>query len=136
MLSDLTYDTLARKRCQGPPSNRFPVAPPAFGERLGYARWLKHLTDGVAPAHAEIGREVGRTGPAVGAWMDEEEPPTDYRVHGPLAAFLGVDERWLIKNEVEPPRPELWKAWIAERRRAPRLAMKRAKEPAAAKKRA
>jgi hypothetical protein len=110
------------------------VAPPRFGERLGYARWLYHLVTGAAPSHAEIGREVGRTGPAVGAWMEEQEPPSDYRVHAPLAAFLGVEEGWLIRDAGEPPRAELWAAWTAERRRAPRLKLRPAKEPAAAAK--
>lgn len=96
------------------------VARSTFGERLGYARWLYHLVTGEAPAYAEIGRATGRTGQAVSGWMGVAESPADYRVHAPTAEFLGVDERWLFRDEGEPPRPELWKEWIKERRRAPR----------------
>lgn len=95
-----------------------PVEPSRFSERLGYARWLYHLVKGVAPTHAGIGSEVGRSGVAVGYWMDDAEPPSDYRVHAPLARYLGVRDTWLIRNEGQPPRPELWNAWIEERRRA------------------
>lgn len=91
------------------------VDPSGFGSRLGYARWLLHLRTGAAPSHAEIGREVGRTGPAVSGWMEDEAAPVDYRVHGPLADFLGVAEEWLIKNAGSPPRPALWKEWLAAR---------------------
>ncbi len=52
----------------------------------------------------------------MGPWETLAEPPTDWRVHAPLAAYLGVDERWLVRDEGEPPRPELWAAWIKERR--------------------
>jgi hypothetical protein len=91
------------------------VKPSGFGSRFGYARWLYHLRAGAAPTHAEIAREVNRTGPAVSAWGDADEAPVDYRVHAPLAEFLEVDEAWLVKNVGEPPRPELWQAWRAAR---------------------
>lgn len=107
----------------------FHVALSRFAERFGYSRWLYHLIHGVAPAHSEIGRAVSRTGPAVYGWMDMDEPPNDYRVHAPLAEFLGVSEEWLIKNQGEPPRPDLWKAWIAERRRAERMPASAFREP-------
>lgn len=87
-----------------------------FYERFGYARWLYHLDTGAAPAHAEIAREIGRTGPAVSGWMDDENPPTDYRVHQPLADFLGVDAKWLISDVGEAPRPQLWAVWLKARR--------------------
>lgn len=94
----------------------------SFAERFGYGIWLRHLVTGAAPSFAEIGREVDRTGPAVSGWTRTEEPPSDFRVHAPLAAFLGLEERWLVHNEGSPPREELWKAWVTERRRAPRIA--------------
>lgn len=86
-----------------------------FALRLGYAGWLLHLKRGEAPGFAEIGRAVTRTGQAVSAWAGADEAPTDYRVHRPLAAFLQVEEGWLIRGEGEPPRPELWKAWTVAR---------------------
>jgi hypothetical protein len=105
---------------------QFRVATSRFGQRFGYARWLKHLVDGTAPTHAEIGRAVGRTGPAVGAWLAESEPPSDWKVHAPLAGFLGVDEGWLVKQEGKPPRPELWREWLVARA----LDAARAEDPA------
>lgn len=119
MLSDCANDTLAENRCQGPLLSRFPVAHSRFGERFGYGRWLKHLTDGVAPTHAEIGRAVDRTGPAVGAWLLEAEPPSDWKVHTPLAELLGLEEKWLIRDVGPPPRPELWREWLVARRLDP-----------------
>jgi hypothetical protein len=40
-------------------------------------------------------------------------PPVDFRVHRPVAAFLGVEERWLFRAEGEAPEPALWAAWCA-----------------------
>lgn len=87
-----------------------------FAERFAYARTLRLVRTGDYPSKAEIGRAVDRTGQAVGPWEELDEPPTDWRVHGPLAAYLGVPERWLIRGEGEAPRPELWAAWLSERR--------------------
>lgn len=92
---------------------------PSFAERLGYARWLRHLLTGEAPSHAEIGREVHRTGQAVSGWSAAAEPPSDWKVHAPLAAYLGMEEKWLIRNEGPPPRPELWREWLVARRLDP-----------------
>jgi hypothetical protein len=89
-----------------------------FGVRFGYARWLYHLRTGSSPGHAEIGREIGRTGPAVSGWMDAADAPIDWRVHTPLAEFLGIDESWLVRGQGDTPRPELWEAWLAARRQA------------------
>lgn len=90
-----------------------------FAERLAYARWIRHLSSGAAATNAEIGRAVKRTGQAITGWSVREAPPPDYLnnkpLHSPLAAFLGVDERWLISGEGDPPEPELWKQWRALR---------------------
>src|SRR5690349_9575018 len=91
------------------------VAHSAWPVRFGYARWLRHLETGEAPSFADIGREVERTGQAVSSWAKADAPPTDFRVHAPLAGYLGVPERWLIQDVGEPPRPELWGAWTAAR---------------------
>lgn len=91
------------------------LAHSTFALRFGYAVWLLHLKRGDAPGFAEIGRAVTRTGQAVSAWAVAEEAPVDYRVHGPLAAFLSVEEGWLVKNVGDPPRPDLWKAWTEAR---------------------
>ena len=93
----------------------FHVAPSTFAERFGYARWLRHLASGESPGFAEIGRAVERTGVAVSAWRDAVELPPDWRVHEPLSSFFGVDERWLIRDQGEAPRPDLWEVWIAAR---------------------
>lgn len=92
------------------------MARSTFSERFGFARWLRHLTTGESPGFAEIGRAVERTGPAVGAWLQSDDPPPDWRVHEPLATYFGVDERWLIREQGEPPRLDLWEVWIAARR--------------------
>lgn len=91
------------------------MAHSTFAERLGYGRWLRHLIEGEAPSHAEVGRAVDRTGQAVSGWALLEAPPSDYRVHAPLAEYLGVEERWLIRNEGPPPRPVLWREWLVAR---------------------
>jgi hypothetical protein len=82
-----------------------------FAVRLGYARWLRHLLAGEAPGNAEIARAVKHTGQWLTRWAASAEPPTDFRVHEPIAAFLGVSERWLFRGTGEAPRPELWDAW-------------------------
>lgn len=97
------------------------MAPSRFADRLGYVRWLYHLVHGAAPTHAAIGAAVGRSGVAVSYWMDETDAPTDYRLHAPLSAFFGAQERWLVRGEGDPPRPELWAAWMKERTRVARM---------------
>lgn len=87
----------------------------SFGTRLGYLRWLRHLLTGEAPGHAEIGRAVGLTGQAIMGWAARDEPPDNWRHHEPLAAFFGVDDTWLIRGQGNPPRPELWRAWLEAR---------------------
>lgn len=87
-----------------------------FGERFGFALWMAHLTTGEVPSYADIGRRVGRTGPAVGAWIAANDPPPDWKVHEPLAKYLGVEDDWLVKGRGEPPDQILWSRWIAHRR--------------------
>jgi len=94
----------------------FHVKHSRFSDRLGFARWIYHLKRGESPSKSEIARAVDRTGPAVLAWMDLDEAPTDYRVHEPLADFFGVDKEWIISEKGDPPHKELWDAWMAERR--------------------
>jgi hypothetical protein len=107
------------------------VAPSTFAERFGFARWLRFLATGEASSFAEIGRAVDRTGQAVSAWSSAGDAPTDWRVHEPLAAFLSVEDAWLVKNAGEPPRADLWAVWIAARRPkvAKRLGPSVIKEP-------
>jgi hypothetical protein len=89
-------------------------SPGTFGLRLGFARWLRHLVEGEAPGHADIGRAVGVTGPAVSLWMGQDKAPKwDY--HRALADYLGVDKDWLIEGIGEPPHKQLWRLWIARR---------------------
>lgn len=95
------------------------MAQSTFALRFGFARWLKHLEAGEAPSHAEIGRAVERTGQAVSGWSAAPDPPPDWKVHEPLAAYLGVAEGWLVKNRGEPPHPELWPIWTKHRRATP-----------------
>lgn len=94
-----------------------------FRHRFGYAVWLKHLEEGEPPGYAEIGRAVvttekpdGYTGQGVSTWARSDRPPRDFETHAPLAAALGVAEDWLIKEEGEPPRGELWETWNRARR--------------------
>lgn len=96
------------------------MAHSTFGERFGYACWLYYLRNGRPPSYAAIGREASRTGEAVSAWASAEQPPADFKVHAPTAEFLEVDEMWLFREQGDPPKPDLWKVWLSERRRAPR----------------
>lgn len=97
-----------------------PVMASTFGQRFGYARWLYHLRTGDAPTNKAIAEQVGRSAPAVGAWVVAEAPPPHYITHAPLAAFFELDERWLLRGEGDPPYPELWKEWLAAREREAR----------------
>jgi hypothetical protein len=98
------------------------VARSEFAERFGFAMWLRHLITGEAPSYAEIGRAVTKpgekalTGQAVGAWAEREKAPRNWELHKPLATFFAVDKDWLVDDDGDPPRPELWEVWIAERR--------------------
>lgn len=98
------------------PQNMFHVTPSTtFADRLAYARFLMHMRTGEAPSNAAVARAVGRAN----AWVTEiarrREAPTDYRVHRPMAEFLGVPEAWLVRAEGSVPEPELWKRWQAAR---------------------
>lgn len=86
-----------------------------FAERLAFARLVYHYRTGKSPGNADLGRAVKRTQPWATKWAASDTPPTDYRVHAPLAAFLQVDERWLIRGEGEPPMPDLWTTWRSQR---------------------
>lgn len=115
------------------------MAPSRFGHRFGYALWLHHLRSGRVLPWAKIGEAVGRSGQAVSAWPELEDAPTDWRIQEPLSELLSASVDWLIKDEGEPPMPDLWKVWIAERRRAQRMpasAFKEAGKKPAAKKQA
>jgi hypothetical protein len=93
------------------------VKPSTFAERLAYARWLYHGARGEVLSNTDIATAVKRTQPWVTKWADSDTPPRDYEVHEPLATLLGVDERWLIRGEGNPPRAELWDEWSKARRR-------------------
>lgn len=86
-----------------------------FALRFGYARWLRHLLSGEPPGYAEIGRATGLTGQAVSGWSSREEAPTNYKVHRPLAEFLGVDRDWLIDGAGDAPDSALWTRWLRAR---------------------
>jgi hypothetical protein len=110
------------------------VAPSeTFADRFAFARLVRHFRTGKSPDNAEIGRAVARTGQWVTKWAESLEPPTDFRVQEPLASFLGVDVRWLFRGEGEPPMPELWARWLAERERDNRPGYKRVAERHGAK---
>lgn len=86
----------------------------SFGTRFGYLRWLQFLRTGECASFAEIARAVGRTGPAVSAWMRATDAPTDYRVREQLTEYFG--EAWLLDGGDKAPEPELWKLWLRHRR--------------------
>jgi hypothetical protein len=92
-----------------------PVKLSGFAERLAFARLLTHFRTGRCLSNTEIGAAVGRTQPWVTKWAKSATPPRDYEVHAPLAGFLGVDERWLIRGEGDAPELELWNRWRDER---------------------
>lgn len=75
---------------------------------------------GSAPGWAEIGRAVGRSGVGVSYWQDNDEAPSDYKVHEPLAAFFGADAAWLIHGKGKPPNSDLWAVWLRYRRAQPK----------------
>lgn len=88
-----------------------------FAERLAFARLVRLWRTGLYAGNAEIARAVGHTGQWMSKWAGSETPPPNYLAHAPLAAYLEVDERWLIRGEGEPPRPDLWAIWIEDQRR-------------------
>lgn len=83
-----------------------------FAERFAYACLIRHYRAGKAPTNAEIGRAVQRTGQWVLKWSEATEAPTDYRVHAPLAEYLGVDRQWLIEGKGPAPEPGFWAGWL------------------------
>lgn len=101
------------------------VAQSFFGVRFNYLRWRRFLETGEAPTFADIGRAVGRTGPAVGAWVHMQGAPTDYRLHGPLLEFFELEsDAWLIKDQGEAPDPELYRVWLQHQGVVPILSPK------------
>lgn len=86
-----------------------------FAERLAYARILVHFRLGRCITNTAIGAAVDRTQPWVTKWAKSSKPPKDFQVHEPLAAFLGVDEMWLIRGQGEPPERDLWDRWVSSR---------------------
>jgi hypothetical protein len=93
------------------------VAPTGFSDRLAFARLVFHYRTGRAPSNAEIADAAKRTGEWLTKWAKSATPPRDFTVHGPVAGFLQVDERWLFRGEGEPPMPRLWEEWLAGRTR-------------------
>lgn len=91
------------------------MSAPSFTDRLAYARFLVYFRTGEAPSNAALAKAAGRTGPWVTQIEDKPDPPADYRVHRPMAEFLGVPERWLIHGEGSPPEPEMFARWWAQR---------------------
>lgn len=84
--------------------------------------WLRHLERGAIPGFAELGREIGDamggeplTGQAISGWVKRDEAPDSYRNNKALASALGVEDRWLIDGEGDPPMPNLWTVWAAAR---------------------
>lgn len=98
------------------------MAHSTFADRFGYVRWIAHLRTGESPGFAAIAKAIGRTGPAVGAWTEAIDPPPDYRIHEPLARYFDCSERWLIREEGEPPRPALWPVWLKDRKERAKVA--------------
>lgn len=84
--------------------------------RLGFLLWLKHLSEGEPPSYKEVGEAVGRTGVTVSAWRGFEEPPSDYKLHGPLEHYFGAPAKWIVDGAGDPPQPDLWKIWVKMRR--------------------
>ena len=101
----------------------------AFHERLAYARWLLHLRTGDCPADADIARGISQSAPWVAKWKVRTDAPDSRERAKALSSFLGVREEWLIDNEGEPPEPNLWDRWIAERRRVRPSHVRRATAP-------
>lgn len=89
-----------------------------FRLRLAYARWLHHLRTGACAGNAEIGREVGVTGPWVTKWAKRDDAPDSRQTGRRLCQFLGVSELWLLDDEENPPEPDLWKQWLDARNAA------------------
>lgn len=99
---------------------------------MAYALLLHYWREGAELTQSAIAKAVGMTQPGVQPWYERTDPPKDWTVHKPLAAVLGVPEGWLIKNDGDPPRPELWAPWFKERRARTRLGRGAAKVSTAA----
>lgn len=82
-----------------------------FGVRMRYAIFLQGWLTGTEPTQTAIAEAVDRTQPAVRDWLDREGPPTDYRIHQPLADVLHVPRTWLIDGQGDPPDAAMWAVW-------------------------
>lgn len=87
-----------------------------FGARFGFLLWRHHLLAGQPPSLEAIGKAVGRSGVAVGAWRASLDAPPDWRVQEALIAFFALEnDRWLVRGQGEAPDPELWRMWRQRR---------------------
>lgn len=85
-----------------------------FATRLAYARWLRQLLRGGDDSDAALLAATGLKGPWLSKWKDQRDAPNNRdMVRALMSYFEGVStEAWLLDNEGEPPRPELWAEWI------------------------
>lgn len=105
-----------------------------FAERLEYSRDRQRVL-GSWEADQALAAHLGVSKASVSEYKKSETAPAVDRTLA-IAQWVGVDPGWLAFGEdTAAPAPEGFSSWL-EKRRAPKLAMKPAKTPAAAKKRA
>lgn len=105
-----------------------------FAERLEFSRDRQRVL-GSWEADGALAEHLGVSKASVSDYKKSETAPAAERTLA-IAQWVGVDPGWLAFGEdTAAPAPEGFTVWF-EKRRAPKLAMKAAKAPAAAKKRA
>lgn len=99
--------------------SRVSVTKSAFHERLAYARWVRQLKSRGAESDRELSELSGLGYEWLRKWKQRPDAPTERLLSKALARYLLVDEAWLLDNEGEPPRPDLWDQWIVAYRYPP-----------------
>jgi hypothetical protein len=96
---------------------------------MAYARWVRQLVSRGAESDRELAELSGLGYDWVHKWKQRDDGPTERLMSRALARYLLVEEDWLLDDEGDPPRPDLWRDWIAAFRRPPVEAPKAASGP-------
>jgi transcriptional regulator with XRE-family HTH domain len=108
------------------------AVPSTFAERFEYARDRQRVL-GTWAKDEVLGEAVGLSAQQISDYKKRDLAPPAERTLA-IAKWCGVDPGWLgFGEDTKAPAPEGFAQWL-ETRRAPRLTMKPAKQPAAAAK--
>lgn len=67
-----------------------------------------------AESDADFAKRAGVNYEWLKKWMKRDDAPNERINTDRIVALLGADRRWLLDNVGNPPRPELWREWIAD----------------------